>query len=148
MEYVDLKFISDIKDDLDIVEIISNYISTYQQDEKYIAVCPFHDTSEKTLTIYPNTQTYYCSECKCHGDVLTFIRNYEHVSFEETMDIANRLVGFENLNNSNQKFNNNIMLSQNIPSQNKIINNVLNNFNNEKRFRAIDYTNNNPFYPS
>ena len=50
---------------------------------------------------------------------------------------------FENLNNSNQKFNNNIMLSQNIPSQNKIINNVLNNFNNEKRFRAIDYTNNN-----
>lgn len=100
MEYIDLKFISDIKDDLDIVEIISNYISTYQQDEKYIAVCPFHDTSEKTLTIYPNTQTYYCSECKCHGDVLTFIRNYEHVSFEETMDIANRLARFENLNNS------------------------------------------------
>ena len=50
---------------------------------------------------------------------------------------------FEYLSNSNQNFNNNIIRSQNISSQNKMMSNTFNNFNSEKRFKATDYSNNN-----
>lgn len=58
----------------DIVETISQYIDIEAVGSRYRAVCPFHEESKPSLTIYPATNSFYCFGCGAAGGVQQFLK--------------------------------------------------------------------------
>ena len=51
-----------------------------------MGLCPFHDDKNPSLAVYPQTGTFRCYGCQKYGDVITFIREIEHLGFMETLE--------------------------------------------------------------
>ena len=69
----------------DIVNVISSYINVIKKGKNAIAICPFHDDKNPSLNISVEKQIYKCFSCGEGGNAISFVRNYEHVSFEEAV---------------------------------------------------------------
>jgi DNA primase len=77
--------VQDIKDKLNIAEIIGNYVKLERAGRTMRARCPFH--KEKTASFYvsPERGTYKCFGCGEGGDIFTFIEKVEGVEFPEAL---------------------------------------------------------------
>lgn len=51
--------------------------------------CFFHEDSEPSLAIYPETNTYHCFGCGAHGDAINFIMEYKGMTFKECLQYLN-----------------------------------------------------------
>ncbi|MCR5079601.1 MAG: DNA primase [Bacilli bacterium] len=78
----------------DIVTVVSSYISVERHGRNYLAICPFHDDKNPSMTINRDKQIYKCFACGAGGNVITFVKNYEKVSFPEAVRKVADLVGF------------------------------------------------------
>ncbi len=87
--------IDEVKQRLDIVEVVSEYIPLKRTGRYYRALCPFH--SEKTPSFYvsPERQIYYCFGCGKHGDVINFVMEIEGISFKEALHQLAKRAGIE-----------------------------------------------------
>ena len=86
MEKEELKsIIEEIKNKASISEIISNYIKINKAGKNYSALCPFHAEDSPSFYIFPESNTYHCFGCGAHGDLISFVQNYEHVDFIEAL---------------------------------------------------------------
>ncbi len=79
------QFIDDLKNNIDIVEFISSKINLSRVGNKYAAICPFHQDTNKSFYIYPDSKSYYCFGCKATGDVIKFLQEFENISFIEAL---------------------------------------------------------------
>ena len=81
----------EIRSRANIVDIISEYVTFKKAGKNYLALCPFH--SEKTPSFHVNEekQIFYCFGCQKGGDVITFLREINNLSFVEAVSqLANR----------------------------------------------------------
>lgn len=85
--------ILEIRQRANIVDIISGYISVEQRGKNYFAICPFHDDHNPSMSISPEKQIYTCFVCGAHGNVFTFVMEYEQVPFIEAVRIVGAKVG-------------------------------------------------------
>lgn len=69
----------------DIVNVISSYISVIRKGKNAVAICPFHDDRNPSLNISAEKQIYKCFSCGEGGNAISFVRNYERVSFDEAV---------------------------------------------------------------
>ncbi len=69
----------------DIINVISSYINVIRKGKNALAVCPFHDDTNPSLNISSEKQIYKCFSCGEGGNAISFVRNYEHVSFDEAV---------------------------------------------------------------
>ncbi|MDR2915592.1 MAG: DNA primase [Tannerella sp.] len=67
-----------VKDALNIVDVIGDFISLKKKGSNYVGVCPFHDDHGPSLNVSPGRQTYRCWACGEHGDVINFVQQHEH----------------------------------------------------------------------
>ncbi len=72
-----------IKEAIDIVQLISEYIRVEPAGSKYRAICPFHDDTKPSLQIDPQYQNYKCWACGAKGDSFTFLQEMEKITFAE-----------------------------------------------------------------
>lgn len=77
--------IKEIRESVNIVDIINEYIPIEQKGKNYFAVCPFHDDHNPSLSISPDKQIYTCFVCGAHGNVFNFIMDYDNISFRESL---------------------------------------------------------------
>lgn len=68
-----------------IVDVISHYISLSKKGRNYVALCPFHDDHNPSMSISEDKQIYKCFVCGAGGNVFTFVSNYEKISFLEAV---------------------------------------------------------------
>lgn len=87
--------ILEIRQRANIVDIISEYIPVEQRGRNYFAVCPFHDDHNPSMSISPDKQIYTCFVCGAHGNVFTFVMEYEQVTFIEAVRIIGSKIGIE-----------------------------------------------------
>jgi len=80
-----------IKRDVPIADVVSRYVKLHASGSYLIGLCPFHDDRNPSLAVYPKTGTYYCFGCHKHGDVITFVREREHLGFGQALDILDSL---------------------------------------------------------
>ena len=78
--------ISQIIDEVNIVDIIGNYVVLSKFNANYRAICPFHQ--EKTPSFFVNTtkKFYYCFGCQHGGNVIDFLKKYKQISFTEAIE--------------------------------------------------------------
>ena len=79
--------ISLIKDRLDIVDVISQYVVLKKSGANYWGICPFHNDSKPSMSVSPSKGIYKCFSCGVGGDALNFLvriqnREYKDVIFE------------------------------------------------------------------
>lgn len=75
-----------IKEAVDIVSLIGEYLRVEPFGSKYRALCPFHDDKKPSLQIDPEFKNYRCWACGAKGDVFTFLQEYEKISFVEAKE--------------------------------------------------------------
>ena len=81
MDKISYSTILDIQKKVNIVDVISEYIPVEQRGKNYFAVCPFHDDHNPSMSISPEKQIYTCFVCGASGNVFSFVKDYEKISF-------------------------------------------------------------------
>ncbi len=69
----------------DIVEVIGSYIQVKRAGPSYKALCPFHNEKTPSFNINPVRQFFHCFGCGKSGDAITFVREYENLTFSDAV---------------------------------------------------------------
>jgi DNA primase len=78
-----------------IVEVVGNYVELKKSGTQYKGLCPFHDEKTPSFFVYENEQNFHCYGCGKHGDVISFVQDYENIDFKEAVESVANQVGFE-----------------------------------------------------
>ena len=62
--------INEIRNKIDIIEVVSNYVPLTQRGKNYFGVCPFHDDHSPSMSVSKERQLYKCFVCNKGGNVL------------------------------------------------------------------------------
>ena len=79
--------LQDIKDRIDVADLLGSYIQIKRSGTNFKAVCPFHNEKSASLMISPAKQIWHCFGCGEGGDIFKFIMRYENVEFKEALKI-------------------------------------------------------------
>ena len=81
-----------IKDQNNIVDVIGEYLQITQKSSNYVAICPFHDDKNPSLTISPDKQIWHCFGCGAGGDCFGFVSQIESISkYEAALKLAKKI---------------------------------------------------------
>ncbi len=69
----------------DIVDVINAYVPLKRAGASFVALCPFHKEKTPSFHVNPQRQIFHCFGCHKGGDVFTFVREIEHLSFLEAV---------------------------------------------------------------
>lgn len=75
--------IEEIRNKVDIVDVISEYIQLKKQGRNYFGLCPFHGEKTPSFSVSADKQIYHCFGCGAGGNVFSFLMNIENCSFME-----------------------------------------------------------------
>lgn len=85
--------IAEIKSRIDIVELISEYISLKKAGKNFLGLCPFHNEKTPSFTVNREKQMYYCFGCGEKGDVFAFLMRLHNTTFPDTLKLLARRTG-------------------------------------------------------
>jgi len=88
-------FIDDLLTRIDIVDVIHPRVPLKKAGRDYTACCPFHNEKTPSFTVSPNKQFYHCFGCGAHGSAITFLMEYDHLSFIEAIETLASNLGLE-----------------------------------------------------
>ncbi|MBS4840187.1 MULTISPECIES: DNA primase [Clostridium] len=72
-----------IRQDNDIVDIISENVRLKKSGRNYVGLCPFHNDKSPSLSVSQDKQIYKCFSCGEAGNVITFVMKYKKLTFYE-----------------------------------------------------------------
>lgn len=79
---IDIKqTIQEIKNKINITDVIGKYTQLRISGNKFIGKCPLHDDKNPSLIVYPNTKSWFCFGCHSGGDVFDFLVKAENSNF-------------------------------------------------------------------
>lgn len=90
---VDKEQIAEIKNSVNIVEIIGEVVSLSKAGRNYIGLCPFHGEKTPSFNVVEDKQFYHCFGCGRSGDVFKFIEEYRGVTFMDAVQIVSEKAG-------------------------------------------------------
>lgn len=77
--------INTIREQTDIVQIISQYLQLRKSGQNYFASCPFHDDKTPSFSVSEKKQIYHCFSCGRGGNVFSFLQEMEGLTFVESV---------------------------------------------------------------
>ncbi|MAA87435.1 MAG: DNA primase [Haliea sp.] len=89
------KFLDDLLDRVDIVEVIDRRVKLKKTGKNYSARCPFHEEKTPSFSVNPDKQFYYCFGCGAGGNALGFVMDYENVDFPQAVETLAGSLGLE-----------------------------------------------------
>lgn len=86
--------VNELKLNVDIYNIISNYVNLKKSGKNFIGLCPFHKEKTPSFIVDSKAQLYHCFGCGAGGDVISFIMKAENLSFMESVELLAKKVGY------------------------------------------------------
>lgn len=77
--------VSEVREKIDIVSFISEYIPLKKMGRNFKANCPFHSENTPSFVVSPERQIWHCFGCGKGGDAFTFLMEYENMEFSESL---------------------------------------------------------------
>ena len=93
MALIPRDFIDNLLSRTDIVDIITQYVPLKKAGQNFTACCPFHHEKTPSFNVSPSKQIYKCFGCGVHGNVISFIMAYEHLTFPEAIEVLAKQQG-------------------------------------------------------
>ena len=87
--------IEEILQATDIVQLIESYFPLKRAGTNFRAVCPFHNEKTPSFNVNPQRQIFKCFGCGVGGNAITFVRDYEGLTYPEAVRRVGALVGIE-----------------------------------------------------
>ena len=87
--------INQIKDRVDIAEVVGQHVSLTRAGQNLKGLCPFHQEKSPSFTVSSSRQFFHCFGCGAGGDVFTFLTRITGTSFPEVLRDLGRKVGIE-----------------------------------------------------
>ena len=88
-------FIDDLLNRVDIVEVIDARVPLKKKGKEYWACCPFHNEKTSSFSVSQNKQFYHCFGCQQHGNAISFLMEYDHMEFVESIESLAQMIGVE-----------------------------------------------------
>mgnify|MGYP004508520727 FL=1 len=85
MRYSD-EILNEVRENNDIVEVISQYVHLKRSGRNYFGLCPFHNEKSPSFSVSPDKQIFHCFGCGVGGNVFTFISKIESIGFKEAIE--------------------------------------------------------------
>ena len=83
----------DVRQRLDIVQVVERYVALKPAGANYKGLCPFHKEKSASFTVNPERGVFHCFGCGKGGDVFSFLMEYESLSFMEVLSQTAKEVG-------------------------------------------------------
>lgn len=96
--------VDEIKQKLNIVDVISRYLPLKKRGRHYITCCPFHGEKTPSFTVSEDMQIFKCFGCGKAGDIFTFLQEYERIDFREALEESAKLAGITLAKSSQMDF--------------------------------------------
>lgn len=87
--------INQIRDRIDITEIVGQHVSLVRAGQNLKGLCPFHQEKSPSFTVSPSRQIFHCFGCGAGGNVFTFLMRVTGAGFPETVRDLGRKIGIE-----------------------------------------------------
>ena len=82
--------IDEIRNSVDIGDVIGRYVQLHQAGKNLIGLCPFHDEKTPSFSVNEEKQFFYCFGCHRSGNVFQFLMELKHIDFVDAVkEIAN-----------------------------------------------------------
>ncbi len=81
------ELIDEIKNNNDIVDVISQYVHLKRSGRNYFGLCPFHNEKSPSFAVSPDKQIFHCFGCGVGGNVIHFISKIEGINFRESIEL-------------------------------------------------------------
>lgn len=79
------EILQQIRDRVDLIDLISTYVSLSKAGQNYKGLCPFHSEKTPSFSVNPVRQMFYCFGCSVGGDAFTFLMKQEGMDFMEAL---------------------------------------------------------------
>ncbi|MCA9498649.1 MAG: DNA primase [Nitrospira sp.] len=79
------EILQQIRDRIDIIDLISTYVSLSKAGQNFKGLCPFHSEKTPSFSVNPVRQMFYCFGCSVGGDAFTFLMKQEGMDFMEAL---------------------------------------------------------------
>jgi DNA primase len=80
-----MSVIDDVKQKIDIIDIIGQHITLVKSGRTFRGLCPFHGEKHPSFYVYPEQQSWHCFGCNTGGDVFSFIMKKQGIDFSEAL---------------------------------------------------------------
>ena len=85
--------LDEIRDRVDLVELIGSYVTLKRAGNAYKGLCPFHREKTPSFTVNPTRQIFHCFGCGAGGDVFKFVMQHENVEFMDAVRMLAQRAG-------------------------------------------------------
>ena len=89
------EFIQELLVRVDLVELIDSRVSLRKSGNNFVARCPFHDEKTPSFSVSREKQFYHCFGCGAKGNAISFLMDYDHLSFLEAVEVLADSLGLK-----------------------------------------------------
>jgi len=84
-----------IRDAVNIVDVVSRYVSLKKRGRNYTGLCPFHQEKTPSFSVNPEKQIFHCFGCGVGGNVFSFLMQHERLNFVDSVKQLSEETGIE-----------------------------------------------------
>ena len=85
--------IEEIRQAVNIVDLIGQYVTLRQRGHNYFGLCPFHEEKTPSFAVHPDRQIFHCFGCGKGGNAFGFLMEMEKISFIEAVRVLAQRAG-------------------------------------------------------
>lgn len=107
MARIPSEVIDQVRNSVDIGDVIGRYVQLHQSGKGFVGLCPFHEEQTPSFSVNEQKQFYYCFGCGRGGNVFQFLMELKHIPFTEAVaevaELANIDLPSQYVNNGGER---------------------------------------------